>query len=80
MSLLFVLCSQKHQAILFKAPQKKEGDGAVVTRIIGHEFVKRLDPFIMLDYFDARLPAGFPDHPHRGFETITYMVSGTLLH
>jgi len=34
----------------------------------------------MLDYFDVRLPAGFPDHPHRGFETVTYMVVGEMHH
>lgn len=39
-----------------------------------------MDPFLMLDYFRVRLPGGFPDHPHRGFETVTYMISGEILH
>ena len=39
-----------------------------------------LDPFLMLDFFNVKLPAGFPDHPHRGFETVTYMLSGETHH
>ena len=50
-----------------------EGAGAKVIRIIGNQYLPKLDPFLMLDYFHVKLPAGFPDHPHRGFETITYM-------
>ena len=34
----------------------------------------------MLDYFHVKLPAGFPDHPHRGFETVTYMIKGAFYH
>ena len=34
----------------------------------------------MLDWFNVALPAGFPDHPHRGFETVTYLISGQILH
>ena len=34
----------------------------------------------MLDLFNVKLPAGFPDHPHRGMETVTYMISGSILH
>jgi redox-sensitive bicupin YhaK (pirin superfamily) len=34
----------------------------------------------MLDYYDLKLPAGFPDHPHRGFETVKYLLSGTSYH
>jgi len=34
----------------------------------------------MLDYFNLKLPAGFPDHPHRGFETVTYVLEGSVLH
>jgi redox-sensitive bicupin YhaK (pirin superfamily) len=39
-----------------------------------------MDPFLMLDLFNVKLPAGFPDHPHRGFETVTYMLSGSICH
>ena len=48
--------------------------------MIGGENLKRLDPFILMDYFHAKLPAGFPDHPHRGFETVTYMLQGEMFH
>lgn len=67
-------------AKIFKPNRKSEGDGAYVIRIIGTDFLRALDPFLMLDYFQVKLPAGFPDHPHRGFETVTYMKSGTMYH
>ncbi|CAL0316297.1 unnamed protein product [Lupinus luteus] len=57
-----------------------EGDGAVVRRGIGRMELPRLDPFLMLDYFSVTPPAGFPDHPHRGFETVTYMLQGGITH
>lgn len=50
-------------------------------RIIGGGGISNLvDPFIMLDYFSGRLPGGFPDHPHRGFETVSYLLSGKFYH
>jgi redox-sensitive bicupin YhaK (pirin superfamily) len=57
-----------------------EGVGASVMRLIGNDKVRNLDPFLMMDYFSVRLPAGFPDHPHRGFETVTYITQGTMWH
>jgi redox-sensitive bicupin YhaK (pirin superfamily) len=51
-----------------------------VTRVIGNKFLGNLDPFLMLDLFNVKLPAGFPDHPHRGFETVTYMLEGQIAH
>lgn len=50
-----------------------EGDGAMVSRIIGGREVPELDPFLLLDHGKARLPTGFPDHPHRGLFNILYM-------
>lgn len=66
----------------FKPKEQGEGKGATVRRIIGTQQLdgEEIDPFIMLDYFKVRRPAGFPDHPHRGFETVTYMKEGYILH
>lgn len=59
---------------------QSEGVGATVRRSIGTHQLRNLDPFLMLDEFHVEYPAGFPDHPHRGFETVTYMISGTNEH
>lgn len=64
----------------FEPKQRGEGDGATVTRIIGNQYLASFDPFLMLDLFKVKLPAGFPDHPHRGFETVTYMLDGEVHH
>jgi len=65
---------------IFIPPIVPEGDGAQVRRIIKNTYLKRLDPFLMLDYFSVKLPGDFPDHPHRGFETVTYMISVSFHH
>ncbi len=61
-----------------------EGAGVTVHRTIGTPALKNLDPFLMLDHFSSDDPtdyiAGFPDHPHRGFVTVTYMLDGHMLH
>lgn len=61
-----------------------DGAGVTLTRFLDGPLQKRLDPFLMLDAFGSDDPdnyiAGFPDHPHRGFETITYMLQGRMLH
>ncbi|KAJ0229902.1 Pirin-like protein [Hirschfeldia incana] len=62
------------------ARQQHEGFGAVVRRSIGRFELRYFDPFLVLDEFSATAPAGFPDHPHRGFETVTYMLEGEILH
>ncbi|OWM67662.1 hypothetical protein CDL15_Pgr024747 [Punica granatum] len=62
------------------AKQQKEGEGATVRRSIGRMELRNLDPFLMLDEFYVSPPAGFPDHPHRGFETVTYMLQGAFTH
>ena len=61
-----------------------DGAGVKLTRVLTQDLQRRLDPFLMLDAFGSDRPddyiAGFPDHPHRGFETVTYMVAGRMLH
>lgn len=61
-----------------------DGAGVRLTRVFGGPGVQRLDPFLMLDEFDSfdanDYIAGFPAHPHRGFETVTYMLEGRMLH
>ncbi|KAI8990211.1 RmlC-like cupin domain-containing protein [Pilobolus umbonatus] len=60
--------------------EQMDGVGARVYRSIGSPSLRNLDPFLMLDEFDLFAPAGFPDHPHRGFETVTYMLEGEMSH
>ena len=61
-----------------------DGAGVSLTRIIGQPNLPRLDPFLMLDFFGSDNPgeyiAGFPAHPHRGFQTVTYMLAGKMRH
>ncbi len=61
-----------------------DGAGVKLTRVLTQPLQRRLDPFLMLDAFGSDQPddyiAGFPDHPHRGFETITYMIAGRMRH
>jgi len=61
-----------------------DGAGVKLTRVLTGKLQRRLDPFLMLDAFGSDDPddyiAGFPDHPHRGFETVTYMLSGLMRH
>lgn len=61
-----------------------DGAGVKLTRVIGTRQFDGLDPFLMLDEFGSDQPgdylAGFPEHPHRGFETVTYMLDGRMRH
>src|SRR5438105_2759442 len=61
-----------------------DGAGVKLTRVLTQPLQRRLDPFLMLDAFGTDDPqdyiGGFPDHPHRGFETITYMLAGRMRH
>ena len=61
-----------------------DGAGVKLTRVLAQPLQRRLDPFLMLDAFGSDDPddyiAGFPDHPHRGFETVTYMIAGRMRH
>jgi len=61
-----------------------DGAGVKINRVLTAPLQRRLDPFLMLDAFGSDKPgdyiAGFPEHPHRGFETITYMLAGRMRH
>lgn len=61
-----------------------DGAGVDLVRMIGHRGLMDLDPFLMLDAFRSDDPnsyiAGFPSHPHRGFETVTYLLNGRMRH
>ncbi len=61
-----------------------DGAGVKLTRVLTNQLQRRLDPFLMLDAFGTDNPddyiAGFPSHPHRGFETVTYMIAGRMRH
>jgi redox-sensitive bicupin YhaK (pirin superfamily) len=61
-----------------------DGAGVKLMRVLTQPLQRRLDPFLMLDSFRSDDPddwiAGFPDHPHRGFETVTYMIAGRMRH
>jgi len=62
----------------------QDGAGVKLTRVIGSRALPDLDPFLLLDEFATDNPqdyiGGFPDHPHRGFETVTYMLDGRMRH
>ncbi len=61
-----------------------DGAGVKLTRVIGQPALMELDPFLLLDEFGTDKPedyiGGFPSHPHRGFETVTYMLDGRMRH
>ena len=81
--------SQTHPAMrsvrrLVQGMPTSDGAGVKLRRVIGQPQLPDLDPFLMLDEFGTDKAedyiAGFPDHPHRGFETVTYMLDGRMRH
>jgi redox-sensitive bicupin YhaK (pirin superfamily) len=69
---------------LVRGMPTSDGGGVKLRRVIGQPELSELDPFLLLDEFGTDSPedyiAGFPDHPHRGFETVTYMLDGRMRH
>ena len=69
---------------IVKGCPTSDGAGVRLTRYIGSPDLNDLDPFLLLDFFESDNPddyiAGFPSHPHRGFETVTYLLAGKVRH
>jgi len=69
---------------LVQGQATSDGAGVRLTRVLTQDLQRRLDPFLMLDAFGTDNPGdyvgGFPDHPHRGFETVSYMLDGRMRH
>jgi quercetin 2,3-dioxygenase len=80
----FVVTKPRTVERLVTGQATSDGAGVKLTRVLTQDLQHRLDPFLMLDAFGSDKPddyiAGFPDHPHRGFETVTYMIAGRMLH
>ncbi|WP_333971471.1 pirin family protein [Alteromonas mediterranea] len=80
----FTVNAQKTIEKVVTGMPTSDGAGVSLTRIIGQHDLPRLDPFLMLDFFGSDNPgeyiAGFPPHPHRGFQTVTYMLAGKMRH
>ena len=78
-----LMSTRKLQQVIRSIPTS-DGAGVKLRRSLGQAPGLRLDPFLMLDEFSSENAddyiAGFPDHPHRGFETVTYMLDGHMLH
>ena len=74
----------KELASISSGMQTSDGDGVNMTRLIGTQSLNYIDPFLMLDAFGSDEPndyiGGFPSHPHRGFETVTYLLAGKMRH
>lgn len=79
-------CSGKYRQIVRRTAgvAASDGDGVRLKRIIGSPELDMIDPFLLLDSFESDQPqdyiGGFPDHPHRGFETVTYILDGCMRH
>ena len=78
------LSSPRRIERLITGQRTSDGAGVKLTRVLTQDLQQRLDPFLMLDAFGSDQAddyiAGFPDHPHRGFETVTYMIAGRMRH
>lgn len=78
------MSDNRRAARVFQAMNASDGAGVRLKRSLGSPHLPELDPFLLLDHFGTDNPddyvAGFPNHPHRGFETVTYMLDGRMRH
>ena len=76
--------TERSVARVIRGMPASDGAGVRLTRVIGQPALSELDPFLLLDEFRSDNPgdyiAGFPEHPHRGFETVTYLIAGRMRH
>jgi redox-sensitive bicupin YhaK (pirin superfamily) len=79
-----IAATQRGVVRVVRGMPTSDGAGVKLRRVIGQPELPELDPFLMLDEFGTDAPddyiAGFPEHPHRGFETVTYMLDGRMRH
>ncbi|HEX9139767.1 MAG TPA: pirin family protein [Steroidobacteraceae bacterium] len=79
-----VTLNDRETVRLIRGRPTSDGAGVRLTRVIGGQELPDLDPFLLLDEFGSSAASdyigGFPDHPHRGFETVTYMLEGRMRH
>jgi redox-sensitive bicupin YhaK (pirin superfamily) len=79
-----VKTSNRSAVRLVRGQPTSDGAGVKLLRVIGTQALPEIDPFLLLDEFGSDDPeayiAGFPEHPHRGFETVTYMLEGRMRH
>jgi len=77
-----VIHDNRELALVTSGQPCSDGTGVQLTRLIGHNELTMLDPFLLLDVFQSdklqEYTGGFPSHPHRGFETVTYMLAGHM--
>jgi len=78
------MTTQRHIIRRVRGMDTADGAGVKLKRVIGQPALDMLDPFLLLDEFRSDQPGdyieGFPEHPHRGFETVTYMLAGRMQH
>jgi redox-sensitive bicupin YhaK (pirin superfamily) len=78
------MSDKRYLALNVAGMATSDGDGVALTRMVGNQQLDMVDPFLMLDRMDNDDPdtymAGFPNHPHRGFETVTVMLEGQMRH
>ena len=84
MNAIAIATASRRVAQVVRGQATSDGAGVKLTRVIGQRALDMLDPFLMLDEFRSDSAsdylAGFPNHPHRGFETVTYMLAGRMRH